>query len=288
LKLLITGADGFTGQHLCDRAAAHGYEVFKLKADLLDPEGLQDEIISVKPDLISHLAAISFVDSLDKASFYSVNVIGTTNLLDAVLKLPKQPLKVLISSSANIYGNSKINPIDETVAPSPTNHYASSKLAMEKMAFTYSDKIPIVISRPFNYTGIGQSNVFIIPKLIEHYVNKKTTVAMGNIDIEREFNDVGFVCDSYLNLLKYGIEGEVYNVCSGKAYSLQKIIDTLGLLTGHLIKVETDTKFIRKNDIKTLYGDPKKLNDLNKDNSNPIEIISIESILSSMLNSNVY
>ena len=157
MKLLVTGADGFTGRHFSSRAVKAGHEVVKLKADLLDREALHDEVLLVRPDLVVHLAAISFVGSPDKISFYAVNVIGTTNLLDAILALPKVPFKVLLASSANVYGNCDISPIDEKVAPNPINHYAASKLAMEHIALTYKGKIPIIITRPFNYTGPGKT-----------------------------------------------------------------------------------------------------------------------------------
>jgi len=284
LKLLVTGADGFTGQHLCSRAAKAGYEVFKLKADLLDREALQNEVLLVQPDLVAHLAAISFVGSPNKVSFYAVNVIGTTNLLDTILELPQAPLKVLLASSANVYGNCDISPIDENITPNPINHYAVSKLAMEKMALTYSEKIPIVITRPFNYTGPGQDINFIIPKLVEHFLTKRPTVSLGNLNVEREFNDVNLVCESYLNLLTYGVPGETYNVCSGVAYSLQFVIDKLSSMTGHSIKVKVDPRFMRSNEVALLKGDPSKLDNLLKNSSVVQKKSNFESTLSTMLN----
>ena len=284
MKLLVTGADGFTGQHLCSRAAKAGYEVVKLKADLLDREALQNEVLLVQPDLVAHLAAISFVGSPDKISFYAVNVIGTTNLLDAILKLSKAPFKVLLASSANVYGNCEISSIGENVVPNPINHYAASKLAMEKMALTYSDKISVVITRPFNYTGPGQDINFVIPKLVDHFLNKKSSISLGNIDVEREFNNVEMVCESYLELLNHGMPGEIYNVCSGAAYSLQFVIDMLTKLTGHSIKVHIDPKFVRKHEISLLKGDPGKLNHLLRQDSETLARQSIESTLQAMLN----
>ena len=169
MKLLVTGADGFTGRHLCLRAAKAGYEVIALKADLLDREALQEEVLSEQPDLVAHLAAISFVANTEEMSFYAVNVIGTTNLLDVILKLRKAPIKVMLASSANVFGNCDSFPIDENVSPNPVNHYSARKLAMEKMALTYSDKVAVVITRPFNYTGPGQDINFLIPKLVDYF-----------------------------------------------------------------------------------------------------------------------
>ena len=141
MKVLVTGADGFTGRHFCLHATMAGYEVVKLKANLLDRESIKDEIFSVQPNFVVHLAAVSFVGSPDKSSFYSVNVIGTTNLLDVIAELPEPPKKVLLASSANIYGNCDISPIDETVIPNPINHYAMSKFSMEKMTHSISQYV---------------------------------------------------------------------------------------------------------------------------------------------------
>jgi len=284
LKLLVTGAGGFTGEHLCSRAAKAGYEVVELKADLLDREALQDEVLLVQPDLVAHLAAISFVASPDKMSFYAVNVIGTTNLLDVILELPKTPFKVLLASSANVYGNCDIFPIDENVVTNPINHYAASKLAMEKMALTYSDKVAVVITRPFNYTGPGQDIKFVIPKLVDHFLNKKSSISLGNIDVKREFNNVAMVCDSYLNLLSYGVTGQIYNICSGDTYSLQFVIETLTKLTGHSIDIKVDPLFVRRREVEILQGDPQKLNNLVDEYSSNIKKQSLESTLLSMLN----
>ena len=283
MKLLVTGADGFTGRHLCSRAAKAGYEIVKLKADLLDREALQDEVLLVQPDLVAHLAAISFVGNPDKISFYAVNVIGTTNLLDSILELPQAPSKVLLASSANVYGNCDILPIDENITPNPINHYAVSKLAMEKMALTYSDKISIVIARPFNYTGPGQNINFIIPKLVDNFSRKNPSIYLGNINVEREFNDVELVCESYLKLLNYGVEGEIYNVCSGDTYSLQFVINVLSELTNHSVKVRVDQKFIRQNEVGILKGDPSKLDALLAQTSDRPGKKPLESTLRAML-----
>lgn len=284
MRLLITGSDGFTGRHLCSEATKTGHEVVKLKANILDKESLTSEILDVKPDLIVHLAGISFVANPDKISFYNVNVIGTTNLLDAVLELPEAPFKVLISSSANVYGNCNSSSIDETMATNPINHYSASKLAMEKIALTYKNKIPIIITRPFNYTGPGQDINFVIPKIVNHFLNQKPSILLGNIKVEREFNDVKMVCDLYLKLLSIGVSGEIYNICSGKAYSLEMVIETLCDLTGHTIEVDCDHKLIRHNEVHRLRGNPQKTDKLLMSQSLTAQSFLLEQTLKSMMN----
>jgi GDP-6-deoxy-D-talose 4-dehydrogenase len=280
---MVTGASGFTGQHLCALARKSGYEVVKVKSDLMDCSSLAAELILAKPDFLVHLAAISFVGSPDKSSFYSVNVIGTTNLLDVISKLPKTPYKVLLASSANIYGNCDISPISENMQPRPVNHYAASKYAMEQLSLTYSSRLPIVITRPFNYTGRGQHINFVIPKLVDHFSKKKSSISLGNIHVEREFNDVQMVCDLYLKLLKFGVPGEIYNICSSKTYSLDTVIGLLVKLTGHSLTVNIDPEFVRPNEVQRLCGDPRKINELVKQHSEILLNISLDETLKSML-----
>lgn len=262
MKILLTGTDGFTGRHFVAQASAAGHDIVALKSDLTDRDALHDEVRQVAPDAVVHLAAISFVGHADLGAFYTVNVIGTTHLLDALAQLPVAPQRVLLASSANVYGNSEQSPLAETHPPAPVNHYAMSKLAMEYMARTYAGRLNIVITRPFNYTGPGQSIDFLIPKLARHFAERAPSVALGNLDVEREFNDIQFVCDAYMGLLLHGKSGETYNVCSGHPYTLREIIGTFEAVTRHRITVEVNPAFVRRNEVHRLCGNPDKLNTL--------------------------
>lgn len=262
MKILLTGADGFTGRPFAQQATAAGHEVVALRTDLTQREGLRQEVLDQQPDAVVHLAAISFVGHAAEQDFYAVNVIGTTNLLDALVQLPARPRKVLLASSANIYGNTTPSPIAETQPPSPVNHYAMSKLAMEYMARTYTDRLDLVITRPFNYTGPGQDSNFLIPKLAKHFAARAPSVSLGNLHVEREFNDIQMVCDAYLLLLAHGEPGEAYNVCSGEPYTLQHVIDTFEQLTNHAMEVKVDPRFVRPNEVHRLCGNPDKLQEL--------------------------
>lgn len=259
MKILITGTNGFTGRHLTKFARAAGHEVVPLSANLRDKDALDHEIQSVAPEMVVHLAAISFVGFADATAFYQTNVIGTLNLLDALTKLKQSPSSILLSSSANVYGNCISSPIKEVQPPGPVNHYAMSKLAMEYMSRTYADKLPLFFTRPFNYTGPGQSLSFIIPKLVAHFSERKAEVELGNVDVEREFNDVRFVCDAYIRLIGKVPSGDLVNICSGQPVTLRAVIDLLTELTGHEIEVRTNPDFIRANEIHRLCGDPDKL-----------------------------
>ncbi|MDH6420893.1 nucleoside-diphosphate-sugar epimerase [Polynucleobacter sphagniphilus] len=259
MKILITGVAGFTGLYLTSAAEVAGHHVVSLQADLTNKSAIEAELRQVSPNAVVHLAALSFVGHANDAAFYDVNVIGTMNLLEGLSSLPKRPSCVLLASSANIYGNCEVSPITETQSPSPVNHYAMSKLAMEFMAKTYFDRLPLVITRPFNYTGLGQGSQFLIPKLVAHFSQKAEYIELGNLHVEREFNDVRMVCDAYIQLLTKGVAGEVYNICSGKPFTLKDVILTLERLTGVCLDVRVNPAFARANEVHKLYGSPKKL-----------------------------
>lgn len=258
-KLLLTGAAGFTGQHFTEAARQAGYEVWPLLADLTDASVLAAEVAAAEPDYVVHLAAISAITHTDEEAFYRVNLFGTQNLLKALAALRKTPKRVLLVSSSNVYGNVLVSPIDEATCPLPVNHYAISKLAMERLADMFADRLALVIVRPFNYTGVGHDARFVIPKLIEHFSRRSVSIELGNLDVEREFNDVRTVCDTYLHLLELGQNGQTYNVCSGRPVSLNSVIDTLKRITGHNLQVRVNPDFVRANEVHRLCGSTAKL-----------------------------
>ena len=259
MKILITGADGFTGKHFVSYVKNLGIDFHALKADLNDRNALDNEVEKVNPTHVVHLAGISAVTHEIQSEFYEVNLLGTLNLLDALKKLVRVPLKILLASSANVYGNVGTAAIDESVAPSPQNHYAMSKLAMEYMARNYLDCLPLFLVRPFNYTGYGQSASFVIGKIAAHFKEQKREIELGRLDVAREYNDVRAVCEIYTRLLNKAECGEVYNICSGVTFELSEILNIFERIYGYKIHVHTNLKLVRNNEIKRLSGDPKKL-----------------------------
>jgi nucleoside-diphosphate-sugar epimerase len=259
MNLLLTGAAGFTGRLFAQKAVQAGHTVHPLQADLTNKAAVSAEVTPLAIDAVVHLAAISFVGHADDAAFYAVNTIGTLNLLSALAAMPQRPQRVLLASSANVYGNCETSPIAETQMPAPVNHYAMSKLAMEHMARTYADRLPLIIARPFNYTGPGQEAQFLIPKLVGHFVRRESTIELGNLHVEREFNDVRMVCDAYLSLLQHGRPGETYNICSGHPYSLTDTLALLTRLTGHTPQVRVNPALVRANEVHRLCGSAEKL-----------------------------
>jgi len=258
MHVLVTGLDGFTGHYVEKMLIASGHRVSGLQANLLNADAVAQEVCLIKPDAVIHLAAIAFVAHGDADAFYQVNLIGTRHLLEAVSKHVPKLNKVLLASSANVYGNNE-GVMSEDTLPFPANDYAVSKLAMEYMAKLWFDKLPIVIARPFNYTGLGQADNFLIPKIVSHFRNRTEIIELGNIDVWRDFGDVRAVADAYLGLIEHGVAGEIYNVCSGREHALRDVISFCEELTGHTINISVNPAFVRKNEVKSLAGDPAKL-----------------------------
>lgn len=259
MRILLTGANGFTGKHFTALAISNGHEVIPLKSNLNDVASLNQEVLSVAPTAVVHLAAITFVAHYDVDEIYRVNVVGTRNLLRCLVNLDSAPTAVLLASSANIYGNSLKEMIDESTTPSPANDYAVSKLAMEYMAKLWMDRLPIFITRPFNYSGVGQSPQFLLPKIVNHFQRGERIIELGNVDVERDFSDVRFVSKAYLALLEKCPVGETINICSGTANSLKDVLVTMNNIAGYEIEVQVNPSFVRANDVKKLFGSNNKL-----------------------------
>jgi nucleoside-diphosphate-sugar epimerase len=270
-RALVTGLGGFTGRYLGQALSAAGYRVFGtvhggetqaldvFKVDLCDRGELARVVAEVRPDVVAHLAAIAFVAHGDADAIYRTNVVGTRNLLDALAGLDDKPRAVLLASSANIYGNAQVETIDESVQPSPANDYAVSKLAMEYMARLWTDKLPITVARPFNYTGVGQSPQFLLPKIVGHFQRGERVIELGNIDVERDFSDVRRVADAYCRLLDSAPAGGTFNVCSGQAVSLKAVIAMMEEIAGYRIEVRVNPAFVRANDVHRLQGNAGKI-----------------------------
>jgi GDP-6-deoxy-D-talose 4-dehydrogenase len=281
LKVLITGADGFTGRYVFCEAKNRQHTVVALKADLTNLEQLKTELDAERPDVIIHLAAISFVDHIPIEDFYKVNVLGTENIFKS-LKSINHTAKVLVASSANIYGNPDTEVINESTTPTPINHYAISKLAMEHVVKTWFSDFPILITRPFNYTGVGQGNNFLIPKIVSHFKANSKSIELGNLDIRRDFSDVSDIAKIYMDLIESQHESLIVNICQGKTISLTSIISYLNTLAGYEIKIETNPKFVRKNEISKLQGD----NTLLKSLINFEEFVPIQQTIKNMYDAN--
>ena len=254
MRLLLTGADGFTGGHLTHLASQAGFEVVPLQAALENHTLLHAQIKAVQPTHVIHLAGISHVTHADNLAYYQTNLLGSLDLLEALANLASPPQKIILASSANVYGNTEHSPILESQIPAPVNHYAMSKLAMELLARNFQSRLPIVTTRPFNYTGVGHGAHFVIPKIVDHFVRRASVIELGNVEVYREYNDVRDICAIYLKLLEHGQSGKTYNLASGRTYSLSEVISTLEKMTGQSMAVKVNPQFVRSNEIKMLSG----------------------------------
>ena len=273
-RVLITGSEGFTGRYFIEEFRRAGWEVWGaglqpkpeqpqyLQIDLLKPETLTPIATNVQPDVVIHLAAMAFVAEDEANSFYQVNLMGTRNLLEVLSAAKSPPDCTIVASSANVYGKSTLEVLIEDSPTNPANDYAVSKLAMEYLAKTYMDRLGIVITRPFNYTGVGQSSRFLIPKIVEHFKARAPIIELGNVNVARDFSDARDVARYYYKLADAKPLGEIVNLCSGKSISLLRCLDVASELSGHELKVKVNPSFLRDNEVTRLAGDRQKLDQL--------------------------
>ena len=282
---LVTGLDGFTGHYVAQRLAADGYRVHGLPratagghehgVDLLDRDALRDRVAELAPDVVVHLAAISFVAQGDADAIYRVNVVGTRNLLEAIAATGHAPRVVVLASSANIYGNASGSPLTEDTVPQPANDYAVSKLAMEYMARLWQDRLPIVVTRPFNYTGVGQGERFLIPKIVAHFRRRAPEIELGNLHVWRDFSDVRTIAEAYARIVRAAPAGAVFNLCSGSEHSLQDVLDAMERIAGYRIAVRVNPEFVRANEVVRLSGSNRRLQEA----VGPLEQVALEDTL---------
>ena len=298
-KVLVTGATGFTGRYMAQELERCGYEVHGLArtvaplpgyhalhwGDLSHVDGLLRTLDAVQPHYVVHLAAIAFVAHGDVDEIYRVNVLGTRRLLDALCQAVSKPEAVLLASSANVYGNGPTGlaadgVLTEADAPAPANDYAVSKLAMEYMARLFADRLPLVVTRPFNYTGVGQAASFLLPKIVEHFRRRAAVMELGNLDVARDFSDVRVVAQVYRRLLQTpAAVGGTFNVCSGQSHTLQQVLQMAREISGHDLEVRVNPAFVRANEVKRLQGSRARL----EATIGPVQDIALQETLRWML-----
>jgi nucleoside-diphosphate-sugar epimerase len=273
MRVLVTGLSGFTGWHLASELKSAGYEIFGLGsepssvvaqylcANLDETDRIGTWLREVRPTHVIHLAALSHVVG-DAIDFYRVNVLGTESLLQAIADAGILPQKIVIASSANIYGNAQKSPITEATAIRPANHYGVSKAAMELMLCKWQQHLPIIISRPFNYTGPGQSDRFVYAKIVAAFRQRSKVVRLGNIHVSRDLSDVRYVANIYRLLLECEHHNIVVNICSGNAISILQAIDIMVDIAGYRPAIDIDPSLVRPDEIMTLSGDPSYLRQL--------------------------
>uniref|UniRef100_A0A7C3J6A1 NAD-dependent epimerase/dehydratase family protein n=1 Tax=candidate division WOR-3 bacterium TaxID=2052148 RepID=A0A7C3J6A1_UNCW3 len=266
-KVLITGAEGFVASFLYkvlkekyDVEGTYfvekdlGYKSYKL--DLTDKKNVFEFFEKNSYDFIFHLAGQSStkVSLKDPYLTYNVNINSTLNILES-LRLYQSKTKFIFISTSDVYGLPKYLPIDEKHPTNPQNPYSNSKKICEEIIESYERfGINYIIIRAFNHIGVGQNENFFIPSLIRKIKETQDgKVKVGNLNLKRDFTDVRDMVYAYS--LSMELKNGIYNICSGKSYSLKYIADYLVKLSGKNITFETDESLLRKNEPEEFFGD---------------------------------
>lgn len=272
-RVLITGATGFTGRLLAGRLRQSGREVIAfshgandahvLNVDLRDLHSLTQALSHFRPSAVVHLAGIAAIGHSNIGEIYSANVSGTANLFGALAAAKIEPQIVIVASSAQVYAAQNGNaPLSEDSPLAPKSHYAVSKRTAEDIARIYSSRFPVIVTRPFNYTGPGQSPSFLVPKIVQHYAEGKSKIRLGKLDLFRDFSDIRRVVEAYYRLVSGAIDPDTVNICSGRSVHLVDIPKILEEISGCTIEVITDPSLFRDDEPHVIAGSPSRLESL--------------------------
>jgi len=258
MLVALTGADGFTGRFVTGALEAAGVDWVALDADLTDPAAV-DRVVTATPfDRLIHLAAKAFAGARDWRGFYEVNQLGSFNLLDAVARA-RPGTRCVLASSAQVYGPGAEGLIAEDAPTNPANPYAVSKLAMEWGARSWGDRLELVVTRPFNYTGAGQGTEYLVPKLVDHFRRRAPVIELGNTWVKRDIGDVRSVADAYARLVLADEAPPLVNLGTGRVRSVDELMDALAAISGHRPEVRVNPAFVRANDVPVLGADTGRL-----------------------------
>ncbi|MBK1973857.1 GDP-mannose 4,6-dehydratase [Campylobacter sp. TTU-622] len=284
-NILVTGADGFIGSHLCESLVLKGFKVKALvqynsfnsyghlekspylkemeiiSGDLRDSFFCEKLVQDV--NIIFHLGALIAIpySYMAPKSYVDTNIGGTLNLLEAA---KKSDIKLFIhTSTSEVYGSALYVPIDEKHPLQPQSPYSASKIAADMMALSYyhSFNLPLIIARPFNTYGPRQSARAIIPTIITQILNKEKELKLGDLTPTRDLNFVLDTCEGFISLLKLKNYGEVFNIGSSKEYSMQEVVMLIKKLLNSDIKIIQDKQRLRpkNSEVLRLCCDSSKL-----------------------------
>ena len=290
MRLLITGITGFVGSHMAEYALTHGAEVFGssrwrsrteniehlrsqiklIECDLRDLASVRGLLETAEPTHVVHLAAQSFVGASwqTPAETLSTNIISQVNLLEGIRRFTIAP-RVLVVGSSEEYGLVCPDelPIRETNPLRPLSPYAVSKVAQDMMGYQYfmSYGLPIIRTRAFNHEGPRRGEVFVTSNFAKQVAEieaglQEPMMSVGDLTPRRDFSDVRDIVRGYWLLLERGEPGEVYNLCSGRSWAIQQVLEfLLDQSRVKSIAVETDPARLRPSDVMILEGDPSKI-----------------------------
>ncbi len=284
MKSLIIGGAGFVGKYLAEELQNAGDQVAVTKLpfesadipgaavfdlDILDGEALRSLLEAERPEHIYHLAAVSSVALSWKnpALTIDVNVKGAANLLEAVRNLPDQP-RVLLVGSGEEYGRVGEGecPISESAALRPGNIYAATKACQNMLGSIYASAygLDVMMARAFNHIGPGQAPLFVAADFCRQVAEieagtREPIISVGNLSAKRDFSDVRDVVRAYRLILEKGRAGETYNVGSGRAVSIEGLLNGILALAKRPVAVKTDESRFRPADVPLIEADVAKL-----------------------------
>lgn len=288
-KVLITGVTGFVGSHLVEylltkkdieiyglyrhRSKMDHIEHVKnniklVDADLMDSHSLYTTIVDMKPDVVYHLAAQSFVPTSwgSPAITLEVNIVGSANLFEAIRRAGIDPV-IQIACSSEEYGMVYPNevPIRETNPLRPLSPYAVSKVAMDYLGYQYNEsyKLKIIRTRGFNHTGPRRGETFAESTFAKQIAliekgKQEPVLSVGNLDAERDYTDVRDMVRGYVLAVEKCDYGEVYNICTGKAFKMKAVLDMLLSYSNVKVEIRQDPSRMRPSDVPILIGDNAK------------------------------
>ncbi len=285
MQILITGAGGFvggtlnrylraavpdahiTGTQLPGHTPPPNTDMRWVQVDLRDSASTQAILEDVRPDQIYHLAGQAFVPRSfeDPWDTLETNIRAQLNLILGCIALKIAP-KFLIAGSAEVYGAASVTPITENTPIAPNSPYSVSKVAQDMLGLQYhlSHGLPIYRARPFNHFGPGQSDSFAAPAFAIQIARieaslQEPVLMVGDLSARRDFTDVRDVVRAYHLMIEHGRPGEVYNIASGKARTIQSLLDGLLAHSTVDISVQVDPTRLRPSKIPILEGDYARL-----------------------------
>lgn len=282
-KVVITGVNGFVGEHVTNEFKANGYEVVGIgyepnpspkvasnlnsyiSCDLSSEDQVSERLNLANTRAVIHLAGLASIgQSFEQPRrFMTDNGIMTHNLLQVALR-DKMPGRAVVVSSGALYGADQQLPLNEESRTDPSSPYAVGKLLAEEIVLYYKNRgVDAVIARPFNHIGPGQGPGFLLPDMYDQLMESKQSGVMkvGNLETKRDYTDVRDVARAYRKLaLAPTLEHEVYNICSGKSVPGKEIVNLLQETSGTRdVVIEVDQSRIRPTDVMDIYGDASRL-----------------------------
>lgn len=283
-RCLVTGANGFIGRHLAAHLIETGHEVVGwerpgltagasplvtwIEVDILDAASLQDAVRQSRPDRVYHLAALIRSNSVEE--LFRTNVLGTQNLLDALLAARHPPRSILVATSAAEYGlvPEADLPVKESQSLCPLSPYGLSKAAQFLLAQQYQLQhgLPIVQTRSFNMSGPGEPPSLVGGSFARQVAEieagmKEPSLTVGNLSTERDFLDVRDAVRALAAVCENGQPGSVYNVCSGQPRAIDSLLRALLAMSTRPIHTVPDFGRFSSSDVPKIYGDPGRLHE---------------------------